>query len=496
MTDPLLLDETSCEEEAAWLAAREAMQDEGQVFVRRVTALARGYVLAQQAGRGDLAVADVMGTFEVDRRSAEGYLGEALTFVAHPQTLQALDRRELPLRHARALLDVLGELEPELADRVEDAVLPRLLAQPGRPPARVRELARRVALRMDPAAARERRDRAVRRRHASLVDAGDGMVELRLLVRAEQGLQVMHRAEQATRGDDGTGRTRDQRRADWMVEQLLGAPVVAAPATGAEVASLDGRRTRPVQVLVHVPVVTALGLADEPCDLQEVGPVDAAHGRLLMADAELRKVCVDAVTGQVLHVDSPVVRPVADPARSRQVGRGQAQAEAVRAALLDMVLSPSVQPVDPEPQYRPSAALARTVRTRHPRCDFLTCSTPSRQCDADHHRPYDRGGATSADNLSPRSRWCHQAKQRGWHSAPLPDGTTLWVSPSGRQYPAQPQHEPPPLPVPSAVLPPPAPPPAPLDGPPDDALIVDVLRPPVQEQPAAAATRWPDVPGF
>lgn len=172
----------------------------------------------------------------------------------------------------------------------------------------------------------------------------------------------------------------------------------------------DARRRRSVQVLVHVPVVTALGLADEPCELEEVGPIDADHGRLLLSTGELRKVCVDAVTGRVLHVEDEVVRPVADPGRVRELGgteraRAQATAEAVRQAVLEMVAAPSVMPVDPEPQYRPSAGLARTVRTRHPRCD-LTCSTPSRAADLEHDRPYDDRGETSAANLTPRSRWC------------------------------------------------------------------------------------------
>jgi hypothetical protein len=281
MLDPLLVDETSCEEEAAWLAAVEAQHDEAQAFVRRVTALARGYVLAEQQGRGDLAVADVMGGFALDRRSAENALGEALLFVSHPATLSALDERRVGLRHARALMDVLENLPPELADQVEERVLAALTARPGRPPARVRDLARREALRLDKDAAVRRREAAARTRHLHLRDAGDGMVELVLLMRAEHGLAVLHRAEQATRDDDGSGRTRDQRRLDWAVGQLLhddqpaaagSRGAAAEPATPGSSLVLDGRRRRPVQVLVHVPVVTALGLDDEPCDLRRSAP--------------------------------------------------------------------------------------------------------------------------------------------------------------------------------------------------------------------------------
>jgi hypothetical protein len=510
--DPILLDETSCEEEAAWLAAVEASQDEAQAFVRRVTALARGYVLAQRSGRGDLAVADVMGGFALDRRSAENCLGEALMFVSHPATLAAVDDRRLGIRHARALMDVLEQLPPELADRVEEAVLAALATAPGRPPARVRDLARREALKLDKDAAVRRRQAASRTRHVRLRDAGDGMVEMVLLMRAEQGLAVLHRAEQQTQHDDGSGRTRDQRRLDWAVEQLLqedGNPATPGVPGGALV--LDGRRRRPVQVLVHVPVVTALDLADEPCDLQEIGPIDADHGRLLLSVAELRKVCVDAGTGQVLHVDDDVARPVADRRRVRELGGGasaqaQATAEAVRQAVLAMISATSLMPLDAERLYRPSASLARTLQTRHPRCDFLTCSTPSRAADLEHNRPYDQQGETSARNLTPRSRWCHGAKQRGWVAGLLPDGHTVWYSPSGRQYPAQPQHEPPPLPAPDAALPPPAPPPPRDDsGPPhgipdpsDNApLTLESARGAASVQATGTPSRgWPDDPPF
>jgi hypothetical protein len=366
----------------------------------------------------------------------------------------------------------------------------------------VRELARREALRLDPEGAVRRRKEAARARSLRLRSVGDGMVEVTLLARAEHGLAVLHRAEEATAHDDGSGRTRDQRRADWAVAQLL----QDAPSADAGEVVLDGRRRRPVQVLVHVPVTTALGLDDEPCLLEEVGPVDAEHGRLLLATAELRKVCVDATTGQVVHVDDAVVRPVPDPQRVRDLGgtcraRSQATAEAVRAAVLDMVATPSVAPVEAEPQYRPSAALARTVRTRHPRCDFLTCSTPARAADLEHDRPYREGGPTSAGNLSPRSRWCHRAKQRGWRAGPLPDGTTVWLSPSGRTYPAQPQHAPPP-PVPrGARLRPPEPPPDhDDDGPPhgidDPADEAPLAAPGRVAGPVTRRSSWPDDPAF
>ncbi|HVM26778.1 MAG TPA: hypothetical protein VM433_03795, partial [Mycobacteriales bacterium] len=287
------------------------------------------------------------------------------------------------------------------------------------------------------------------------------------------------------------------------------ARMTAAPVAPGSALILDGRRRRPAQIIVHVPVTTALGLDHGPCELLEIGPVDADLGRVLLATAELRKACVDATTGEVLHVEDTVVRPVADPRRTTELRRqgltgeqaqAQAQAEAVRAALLDMVHTPSRAPVEAEPQYRPSAGLSRLVKTRQPRCDFLTCSCPSRQCDDEHTDRWPHG-RTRADNLAPRSRWCHQRKQDGWTPKPLPDGSLLWRSPSGRQYQTPPQYEPPPPLQPGAALPPPAPPPPrDDDGPPvghdsrtDQPLHLDAPADPPVADPCRG---WPEDPPF
>ena len=481
LIDPLLTLEGTSEEANVWQQVSELERESTAIVVRQSLSVARGYVLAMGAGRSeDDVVAELMGTLSISRPAAQAVLAEGVTLAAHPRTAMAASSGQFGLRQLRALLDVVGGLEQPLADQVETAMLPKLA---GRDPASIRELARRTALRLDPTADVRRRKEAAKKRRLTLRDAGDGMVAVTLLARAEQGLAILHRAEEATRHDDGSGRTRDQRRADWAVEQLLAEHPLDSAAPGAELV-LDRTRRRPVQAIVGIPVTTALSLDDEPCELAEIGPIGADHGRLLLATAELRKACVDAVTGEVLDVAPEVVRPVADRTRVEQLVRrgmtdgaalAQAHAEAVRQALLDMVATPTVAPVGDEPQYRPSARLSRLVKTRHPRCDFLTCRTPSRQCDDEHTRAHPRG-PTSQDNLAPRSRWCHQLKQDGWTPTPLPDGGTVWRSPSGREYLSPPQWEPPP-PLPAgARLEPPRPPELDDTGPPDDDELLWLLH--------------------
>jgi hypothetical protein len=179
-------------------------------------------------------------------------------------------------------------------------------------------------------------------------------------------------------------------------------------------------------------------------------------------------------------VDSDVVRPAASDAGAGgaaraggavlaggagDAGREQTLAAAVRQALITMVLRPSYAQDDPEPGYRPSAHLARTVRLRDLTCDFPFSSTPARRCDLDHTRPYGRG-QTVLDNLGSRSRRIHRAKQAGWTPRPLPDGALIWQSPSGASYRRPPPRERPPAIPPDAVLPPPRPPRSPAAPPP------------------------------
>jgi hypothetical protein len=191
---------------------------------------------------------------------------------------------------------------------------------------------------------------------------------------------------------------------------------------------------------VIVPVSVALGFADEPCDLPGYGPLDAEAARELITDAVLRKVCVDAKTGQVLAVEN----------RTRRVMSPQE----LRSAVLDMVHTSTPYDDDAVVGYRPSAAQRRLVERRDHSCTFPSCSVPAHRCDADHRRPWREGGHTSSSDLGATSRKHHRAKQTGWTPSPMPDGSVLWRSPCGRMYTRPPAHDPPDPIDPNATLPP------------------------------------------
>ena len=82
--------------------------------------------------------------------------------------------------------------------------------------------------------------------------------------------------------------------------------------------------------------------------------------------------------------------------------------------------------------YRPSAALARLVRARHPECRMPGCRRSADACDLDHAVEWPRG-ETSAENLGPLCRRHHVMKTHyGWD---LDSEAGVWRTPAGAQLP-------------------------------------------------------------
>jgi hypothetical protein len=93
---------------------------------------------------------------------------------------------------------------------------------------------------------------------------------------------------------------------------------------------------------------------------------------------------------------------------------------------------------EPEPHYRPSAELAEFVRMRDLYCRAPGCDAPADRCDLDHTIPYPIG-PTHASNIKCLCRTNHLMKTfGGWQDIQLPDGTVIWISPSGRKYVTKP----------------------------------------------------------
>ncbi|OBG04447.1 HNH endonuclease signature motif containing protein [Mycolicibacter sinensis] len=121
-------------------------------------------------------------------------------------------------------------------------------------------------------------------------------------------------------------------------------------------------------------------------------------------------------------------------------GFGGLSAEAVRqvakSAKVRTVRHPNDAP--PEPGYRPSTALADFVRCRDLTCRFPGCGRPAECADIDHTVPYPLG-PTHASNLKLLCRLHHLLKTfwtgtNGWRDRQEPDGTVIWIAPTGHTY--------------------------------------------------------------
>lgn len=94
-------------------------------------------------------------------------------------------------------------------------------------------------------------------------------------------------------------------------------------------------------------------------------------------------------------------------------------------------------------QHDPPAWMRELVIERDAHCVFPGCRRDSRSCDLDHITPYDTGGPTAPDNLSPLCRTHHRAKthanfdyqrnRNGTYSWIMPSGTRADVTPNSRQ---------------------------------------------------------------
>lgn len=93
---------------------------------------------------------------------------------------------------------------------------------------------------------------------------------------------------------------------------------------------------------------------------------------------------------------------------------------------------------DVDPRYRVPAAISRFVKFRHKTCRFPNCNVSQRFCDLDHVIPWP-DGPTSPSNLMALCRRHHRLKQRpGWSVQLLPDATTVWTDPVGRELTTRP----------------------------------------------------------
>ena len=338
-------------------------------------------------------VAELATTLGCHEASAARLVAEAERLTGpRSGTLDALATGELALTQVRSVLELTQDLPGEIADAVEQVALDAASAAATggivSTNAEVRRRMRRVRERLHPEPLAERRERAADGRRVCLDPAPDGMAWLSLHLEAERAVAIDARLTSLAAGPGVAGdvRTSLQRALDIAADLLLcgvlpddeGARHTAA-ATGMVVPRIN----------VTVPVLTLLGLDDEPAELEGYGPIDPETARLLTAHAPwMRRILVHPETGAVLSY-----------------GRER---------------------------YRVPSDLAGLVRFRDGQCRFPGCPRPATHADLDHTTAFARGGATSATNLAALCEGHHHLKHESrWRVLQEPGGVMRWTSPAG-----------------------------------------------------------------
>ena len=85
--------------------------------------------------------------------------------------------------------------------------------------------------------------------------------------------------------------------------------------------------------------------------------------------------------------------------------------------------------------YEVPGRIAEQAQLVNSTCVFPWCTRSARSCDNDHIKPYDQGGTTSSDNITPLCRRHHRHKTHGrWRYVRLEAGSYLWTSPHGYKF--------------------------------------------------------------
>jgi hypothetical protein len=246
------------------------------------------------------------------------------------------------------------------------------------PPARFKGRMHTLRERLHPISLTERHAEAAKGRRMWRENDRDGMAWLGVQVTAPDADMAWQRADTMARHlaeQPGETRTLDQLRADVVADMLTG--------------RLDPATAPRVEVGVLIPMMTLLGLSEEPATLDGYGPIDADAARKLTAHApSFYRILTHPVSTTILDVDRT--------------------------------------------SYRPPADLKRWLALRDGTCRFFGCGRAARHCDVDHTKGWAHGGTTAATNLAHLSRRHHTLKDESrWKVEQGPGGILTWTSPTG-----------------------------------------------------------------
>ena len=386
-------------------------------------------------GASEFFTAELAAVLNVGRKTAGYRYGRARTWTTKlPLTFAALQAGEIDERRAAELADVLQHTSADMAGQVEDALIGETT---NLSVARLKARATEEMLRLDSAAADERREAAEKAADVHLYpSATEGRATLATDLPADEAVECFDIVDGIARmlKDDGDERPIGQLRAH-VASMLIrrpaddGLPTVVANLTvTADLAALEGSSTAPGEVN---------GL-----------PITAAHLRELLArvgalgltapDGGEMGYAITGPDGELLATLTP--------------------AELARLAKLD---GPVAGPPPETDAYEPTDKQRAFVTARDRRCRFPNCGQRVGWTDLDHVTSHACGGATDCANLCCLCRSHHRLKTfaRGWQFRIDDDGTLHVTTPSGVTRTTRPPGLRPPAAPPPTPRPPEEPPP-------------------------------------
>jgi hypothetical protein len=364
---------------------RETEGEIRRLQARQVRGVA-AFIAEREAIDADLGVSSIPGAYRsmvaeialsmgVSVITAQSFMSDAYLLVAsHPSVLGAVEAGELSIAAARSVVSETALLDDDNARRLADAVIAEEAVDVL--PGKVRALAERRVIEIDPDAAARRSAKERADRHVRLVPAGADTALVDAYLPVEQATACWkalheHAVEQRAAGD---ARTLSHLMCDTFVERLTGA------------VRADQLKT---EICVVMSDTTLLSVDTRPAQLVGVGPITGLLARRLAAtgDAWVRRLLTDPIDGSLTRMDT----------RRRRV----------------------------------SGNLRRAVTIADQHCRGIACASPIR--DIDHIHEHARGGATSFANSQGLSKGCHRAREHPQMrvTADPHSRATTWTTPTG-----------------------------------------------------------------
>jgi hypothetical protein len=353
-----------------------------------------GSEMSRRAFRAELACALLIPESTADRLSSDA---ESLVNDL-PATLLALREGRIRERHARILVDQLGDLPADDRAAIESVALPQAATMTA---TKFERRVRALRERRLPDDHAERHRRARDERDVVVHPERDGMAWLGARLPAVDAIAIHTRLDKTARAlwHAGDSRTLGQLRADLFCSVLLEGE--GSGATGAAVGDRTTYQAIKPQVIVTVPALSLIGKDASPATLEGHGPIDIETARRLVADSpSLQRLLTHPVTGAEITLD-----------RTR---------------------------------YRVTEELRTWLRVRDGGCRFPGCSRRAGACDIDHTHDWALDGTTAHNNLAHLCRSHHILKhETSWRVRQPGEraGDLEWTSPLGRRYLTEPAFE-------------------------------------------------------